>query len=46
VAAISQRENIAHYLDLLGRTTADKERAMLLKLLAEEEVKAGRNGPP
>jgi hypothetical protein len=41
-----QRENIAHYLDLLGRTTADKERAMLLKLLAEEEVKAGRNGPP
>jgi len=41
-----QRENIAHYLDLLGRTTGDKERAMLLKLLAEEEVKAGRNGPP
>ena len=41
-----QRENIAHYLDLLGRTTDDKERSMLLKLLAEEKVKAGRYNPP
>ena len=41
-----QRENIAHYLDLLGRTTDDKERSMLLKLLAEEKVKAGRYNSP
>ncbi len=34
-----QRENIARYRELLGRTTDDRERAALLKLLAEEEAK-------
>jgi hypothetical protein len=38
--AFVQRENIAHYRELLGRTTDDRERATLLKLLAEEEARA------
>ncbi len=40
-----QRENIAHYRELLSRATDDRERATLLKLLAEEEAKAPEGGP-
>jgi hypothetical protein len=39
-----QRENIARYRELLGRTTDDRERAALLKLLAEEEAKEPGGG--
>jgi hypothetical protein len=37
---VVQRENIARYRELLARATDDRERAALLKLLAEEEAKA------
>ena len=48
-----QRQNIAHYLDLPGRTKNEQEWATLLKLLREEEAKLdpaggqiGRRGGP
>ncbi len=43
--AFVQRENIAHCRELLSRTTDDREWAILLKLLAEEEAKASDDGP-
>lgn len=41
-----RRANIAHFRQLLEKTTNDAERALILKLLAEEEAKISQPQSP